>query len=903
MGRRIVMAIVAWAAIATVVVADEVKKPVCALVDASQHPATTILEARLLEDKQATWVERTQIERVLREQTLKAAFGAGNVRERSSIGRLLKADVLILLRTVPGPAGGATIIECSVSETERGLRLATASLSDEKDAQAVADALYEAVQRGLAKQREKIMSLVAVPPFLSDDLGYEYNHLQFAYARLAEQRLLDQPGWLAIEVQEAQALAKELALTAPGAETSKRDLPLFLLGRYRHDGRGEKQTLTMSLRLLRDEQQLAIKGTKTLTPATASDWIHEQTAACVAAVSDKPLAAAPSAKDEAHQLAARAALFERIGNWEEAAALLEASWLVKPQPETHRRAIIAYGYLTRKNFKYEAKRLEEAAACWNYYQRGMEHVEAFFQDAGPLKQYAQAGQTDFLAQFDHSVNAFSVHPKMATEVLERMEEVRQIRSGTYLRLARLRRKQGFPASDELPFAARSLQTLPEIRQMAILLELAGEYKDLADGQQRIVTLAMRGYQFPRDTPEFRDFIDQLARLDTAAARGAREELMNKLEAGKVKQPNPIEVAPFVADLKLEPVTFTNDAGEKKIDLIGGIRAAEGLDVFWTQHNVYFMKKPGELQRALPLPDRNTHVSSLVYDGRYVWVAAARIWHSPLIAAIDPATGKHWRFTAEDGLPYLPEGKLDMASGDFAKLAPIGPGKVCLVGITGRTWLATLTVSVDERKTARIFHEARQAANPEDVEQAKAADVMFRPNAMLSVYEGRPYESDCRILIARDTHNLHAASRPLIVDPQRETVTAASYYVWGQGDSQTLAAQANAVYVRQPEKNNKHFVRRAAFPLDKLEVVTQDAPDGWLCPAGDDLFVVGKQWAKVNVSTGAVTTIAKQTPWYPIYHPLEGDQSRLWAVIPSYHYGTLVFLTGPAKGMQHFRLPK
>src|SRR5436190_1514656 len=69
---------------------------VCALVDPEATPRAALLEARLLAAPGIQWVERTNIEAVLREQQLQAAFGPQGVADRVRLGKLAKADLLIL---------------------------------------------------------------------------------------------------------------------------------------------------------------------------------------------------------------------------------------------------------------------------------------------------------------------------------------------------------------------------------------------------------------------------------------------------------------------------------------------------------------------------------------------------------------------------------------------------------------------------------------------------------------------------------------------------------------------------------------------------------------------------------------------------------------------------------------
>jgi hypothetical protein len=64
-------------------------------------------------------VERQEVAKVLREQQL-AAMGAERVRDRMALGRLLRADVLVLLDVRHEPVKG---IEVVVADTSRGVRL------------------------------------------------------------------------------------------------------------------------------------------------------------------------------------------------------------------------------------------------------------------------------------------------------------------------------------------------------------------------------------------------------------------------------------------------------------------------------------------------------------------------------------------------------------------------------------------------------------------------------------------------------------------------------------------------------------------------------------------------------------------------------------------------------------
>src|SRR4051812_24300795 len=180
--------------------------PTCALLDPEKTPQAALLEAKLFVDDSATWVERASIDKILKEQKLQAMFSPQGVGERVKLGKLLKADVLVMVRPVKGAE--TPTLEVIVSETASGLRLmrgavpATGRTSDD------VAALLAAVKGGIARHGEKIAEVVAVPPFVSNDLEFTHDYLKGALAKLAEAEALGRKGVVVVELAEAEALAK-----------------------------------------------------------------------------------------------------------------------------------------------------------------------------------------------------------------------------------------------------------------------------------------------------------------------------------------------------------------------------------------------------------------------------------------------------------------------------------------------------------------------------------------------------------------------------------------------------------------------------------------------------------------------------------------------------------------------
>jgi hypothetical protein len=215
---------------------DGASSPRCAWIATTDSPVLTLAEATILANPRATWLERNEIARVLAERKLQEAFGAEAVSARVGLGDLLKADILVLARI--GNTGEQQFAEMVVAESAGGMRILSRRISLSKDTESDAARLCELVKAGLTKYGETIREVFAVSPFLSQDLGFEYEHLRSAYARLLQEMLLAQRGVLVVELEEAEALAREYELAAPGSGPTRR-LPTYVLGEYRHEGRGE----------------------------------------------------------------------------------------------------------------------------------------------------------------------------------------------------------------------------------------------------------------------------------------------------------------------------------------------------------------------------------------------------------------------------------------------------------------------------------------------------------------------------------------------------------------------------------------------------------------------------------------------------------------------------------------
>jgi len=411
-----------------------------ALVDLDRSPVGALLQAVLAQENLLSWLEREDIDKILREQELQAAFSPEGGSDRAAFGRLLKADLLVFLR-----AGRALqkdnprkTVDLVVCETQQGLRLLSQTLLVTHDVKADVAEMALLVRQAVRKQADGISELYAIPPFFSNDLTYQFGYLQSAYAKVIEQMLLERKGALVVELTEAQAVARETALTDPKAAL-KRRLPLYLLGEFRNDRDADKRRVAVVLKLKRGEKQLGQVGKSDLLPREVPLFLQRAAAELVANAAGRAQAV-PDPKSEARQLAERAAAFQRVGDWPEALALIEASLLLEPeQPQLWHDAVVAATGLARR---------DNPACCL----RGLEHMEAFMRAAGSLEKYRADGGGDFVRDFIHTAGFLVLPPpKSSQEVKDLIAEIKRQTRATNLRIGHMRARAGF--GDALGFLA------------------------------------------------------------------------------------------------------------------------------------------------------------------------------------------------------------------------------------------------------------------------------------------------------------------------------------------------------------------------------------------------------------------------------------------------------------------
>jgi len=575
--------------------ATAVAGPMCALLDPEKTPRVALLEAKLLSDTGTTWVERANIDAVLKEQKLQAMFSPQGVGERVKLGKVLKADVLVRVRPVKGTP--EPTLEVVVSETAGGLRLLVRGVPVTKDAEADVAGLLAAVKDGIHKSSEAVKEIVAVPPFVSNNLEFTHDHLRGAFAKLVEAESLDRKGVVVVELAEAEALAKEVALTAPGGKLD-RPLPLYLLGEYRNEGKGKDSTISLKFHAERGGKPVGKLETLTLKPEAAPEALRKWAGAVcdTLAKDDKPRPPADP-KAEAKQLAERARVFARLGNWVESLALIEASLLLDPdQAELRFEALRVVATLVTQLWKnHGAPKIEDVRRIRPLYQRGLEHLEtATFRD-DLRKDNPLSGVNRVTLRFLRADNdLYSQVPTLVTkDVIAELKVMRRERNEVLLRMLPDVVKRGkFEERELLDFI---FTYLPPKERYELAEGLALQFQDqsrptqlafnFGDGARRVRGIT----SFPQadEDAEARAFLERLAEAKNPHIRTASTVLKQKWEADSAVKKTP---APN-SDLALQGVVYrqievTTPVDLPKMSLHGIANAGPGVDVVWGDGILY-----------------------------------------------------------------------------------------------------------------------------------------------------------------------------------------------------------------------------------------------------------------------------------------------------------------------------
>lgn len=823
----------------------------CALIDLQQSALGGLVEAELLARPNTQWVERTEIEKLQSEQRLQSILGAQSGIDRRSIGTVLKADVLIILRTTEEEQ--KKYAEIVVAETNQGIRLVRQKMLLGSDPTSDAEVLAKLASDGIAKSQGAIQHIFAIPPFVSDDLTYEYDYLKSTYAKLLERTLLDLPGVVVVELDEAKAITNEYNLAADGANV-QRKLPAYVLGEYRNEGRDDQRRVHLNLKT-QQGAKVVNEQDETITPEAVSGVLLKY--AQDLASSQGIETASIDSQQEVKLLNERASLFMRLANWDEAQALVEASLLLVPdQPEMHSQAVtIVENRLKEFPFR-SVKHLENSIRLKHH---GLKHVQVLVNQA----HYSLAGR--HLRVFDKSsINErrIFVEPDSAAEkVVQNSRDYQQLRTKLAMQLVHglAEDKSWYTSAMLLHMIVRDWkpqQRYAEIKKILL------KYQHQANDEN-----VTRWYILAREQPkhirslEGRAFLQDL--IDTPETlphvRQTAESLLQEIQP---KAPRTIVNRSNADMAKNDRLTFQ----EIKFDGFRAINGYESLGGEWdlviagNAYHVY--SKSHGLKKLLDRP-RNSG-TRFRYDGKYVWASLVNNDGGLELAVFEPETGQRHDFSTADGLPLLsPKDVPDGSAETFGIIAaPVSVGRAIVVGYVGRTWFADVTFSADGKHQVKIFHEAKQTL-PQDRNSVRPDDlnIRFKPHAMSPLErreKGEVVESG--FFLTRFSMSQVLSSHPLFINSKDLSIRVLDRS-WSEfsGDWEIGGELYNEITIARRHKGQGLF--RRGLGDEQKTLVLSEYEEGSFCydKEAKILHVVGDEWREANLATGKMTSLGP-VPW-------------------------------------------
>jgi hypothetical protein len=762
--------------------------PTCALLDPEKTPRAALLEAKLLAEPGAAWVERADIDKVLKEQKLQAAFGPQGVGERVKLGKLLKADLLVMVRPVKDAKEPA--LEVVVSETATGLRLLLRAVPVTKNAGEDVAALLTAAKDGIKRHGEAVKEIVAVPPFVSNDLEFTHEHLKGAFAKLAEAEAFDRRGVLVVELEEAEALAKEIALAAPGS-TLSRPQPVYLLGEFRHEGKGKEATVAVKLRAEHGGKLVGKPAALVVKPEESPAAVRKWSAGVLDALAkdDRPRPPADP-KAEAKQLADRAKVFERLGSWSESLALVEASLLLDPtQTGLRVDALNVLAPFIRQRWNHLTLKATDVRTVTPHYIRGLQHLDALTAEEG-LVVYRSRNGVDVAVRFLVSPAHLLTNSKYTTETNDLINELVRERREVLTRM--IPRVAPYGGATISSFVSMAVYNLPPKARFEFVEPLILALPERAQSKYGTINYVeharVRGLTASPPPPveeeaaAYEAFLKRLAGVKNPHVQAGLAELNQRWAAELAqKKPgggNPASVtdpnAPSVVLKTVELVVEPKAVAPKTLS--GVLAVGPNLDVLWTETAIFLMQEKGKLRRVWMSTDVTALIRTVGFDGRYIWATVTRDRRWPLLVAIDTQTGKAW--DVSDGLPRGTDEQLKIQGSRTILASPLDTGRACVVGSFGRAWVAVATLDPANGKAAvKVIHEARDAQDETNKEQANQTTVDFQP-LFASTIRGaaRGGKAELRVIVGRGgplvgygSGNSGVASRPLVIDPDRPAV--------------------------------------------------------------------------------------------------------------------------------------
>lgn len=341
----------------------------------------TLLEQVSSKLPELALLERQQVDSILKEQGLqmRGVLDAGGVKQRIALGKIIKADLLILVSSETSNRNEQ--MRLAIADTRQGVRLWSQDvLIDQEHLEKGVDSLVTVLQHALATKQKGIRAVFSIFPMASKALSFESDALALVVSSALRDSLLLHEGIITVEFEEAQALQAECDLAGEGAQGRVLS-PLMVQGSIQIEG---KPGATSDRNLVVSLDVAKLKGQPKRVEARMGRTPEDIMAGCGRlaqplisdALGTETQARAADIRKEVESLLAHAAVLLKDGAWEGARQTTEAVIFLDPGNLAARTgAMKAYGQLAA-TCPIDDQNLSES---WNkrlrLLERGAVHAE------------------------------------------------------------------------------------------------------------------------------------------------------------------------------------------------------------------------------------------------------------------------------------------------------------------------------------------------------------------------------------------------------------------------------------------------------------------------------------------------------------------------------------------------
>jgi hypothetical protein len=208
--------------------------------------------------------------------------------------------------------------------------------------------------------------------------------------------------------------------------------------------------------------------------------------------------------------------------------------------------------------------------------------------------------------------------------------------------------------------------------------------------------------------------------------------------------------PFLDDDQLGAGLEETSVKRFWFDVIEILSCRPGLDVYWCQDRLFFMRQKDLLEARKPPVVGG--ISDVIWDGAQVWLAT----RGGGLIVLDADGRTRGVIGPAAGLPPGDQG---------IRLRAVEPGRVLAVGAAGnplRTWCAEVTAPVNGRPSVNVFHRATRAPQGQTDQAGLAADLAFTPAWMLAVDAGAGRRPE-KMLVGRLIESTSGPTHPLLIE--------------------------------------------------------------------------------------------------------------------------------------------